>query len=220
MKTLPNDEDIGTLMKDRSLARIWLDLNVFGRKGVRDSKLLTIVLGAVAIANVGYLYFADADRLPEQIRFICLHGFKLTAGTLSFLLAGFVFLLNSSNADLLLTMFRRRHKTTQLDFLRYNTFSLLSLFAEYVFATIVFSGFLIFGQSHGLFSLVRQFVGSPIGDWVVKICFFIVSMLFLLIVIRLKSFITNVYHFAMTGLVLKFAEMETANETAEKQPDD
>ncbi len=123
-------------------------------------------------------------------------------------------MLNSSNADLLLTMFRRKHQDSQLDYLRYNTFT---LFAEYVFATFVFAIVVVFGQTGGLFSVLRNSLPVFIGDFGSKAWFFIVSMLFFLIVVRLKSFITNVYHFAVTGLVLKFAKLEREPDSTETE---
>jgi hypothetical protein len=212
-----NDEDIASLMKDRSLSQIWWKLNFVGRKGVKDSRLLTSVIVAVAIANSVFLWFADPDSLPRQVRFISEQGFRLTSGTLSFLLAGFVFLLNSSNSDLLLKMFRRRHAETKLDYLRYNTFTLLALFAEYVVATLIFALILVYGQAGGLFSILRASVSETLGDAGSKACYFAVSMLFILIVVRLKSFITNVYHFAITGLVLKFDSLESEEKASEKK---
>ena len=212
-----NDEDVSSLMKDRSLSQIWWKLNVGGKKGVKESKLFKHVFLAIAITNLVFLYFADPDSLPTQVRFISEQGFRLTSGTLSFLLAGFVFLLNSSNSDLLLTMFRRKHEGTSLDYLRYNTFTLLSLFAEYVVATMVFAVIIVFGQAGGLFSVLRAAVSESLGDFASKACFFSVSMLFVFIVVRLKSFITNVYHFAITGLVLKFASLENDAESAQEK---
>jgi hypothetical protein len=212
-----NDEDVSSLMKDRSLSQIWWNLNVVGRKGVKESKQLTYVFIAIAITNSVFLWFADPDSLPRQVRFISEQGFRLTSGTLSFLLAGFVFLLNSSNSDLLLKMFRRQHEGTTLDYLRYNTFTLLALFAEYVVATLIFAVILVYGQAGGLFSVLRASVYEPIGDFASKACFFSISMLFILIVVRLKSYITNVYHFAITGLVLKFAILENEEESSKEK---
>ncbi len=62
-----NDDDIAELMKDRSLSRIWWELNCTGRKGVKESRLLKIFVVVISVANFVFLLFADPDSLPSQI---------------------------------------------------------------------------------------------------------------------------------------------------------
>ena len=219
MKNDVEFEDPKTLLQDRSLLRTWWELNVDGRRGIKNSRIVCFILASLAIANVTYLYFAPAKILPDQLRLIASDGFRLTTGTMSFLLAGFIFLLSSSNADLLRIMFHQRHKPSKLDYLRYNAFSLLSLFAEFVFAAIVFACLIAFGQKNGMISMALAQLPIALHDVAIKCGFFFVSMLFILIVLRLKSFVSNVYHFAMTGLAFKIDDMDRKERELEAKGD-
>jgi hypothetical protein len=124
-----------------------------------------------------------------------------------------MFLLSASNADMLSAMFSVKHKETGLDYLRYNSFSLLALFAEFVFGAFLFSLVVVFGQPKGMLPWLVNLMPHDLYIWAIRIAFFVSSMLFILFVLRLKSFVTSIYHFAMTGLVFKFDAMAHESDT-------
>jgi hypothetical protein len=207
------DKDPIELLADRSLFQIWWRLNVTGREGVKDSKAIALLLVVAVTLNFAYLIcYAETDALPEQIRYMALHGLKLATGVLSFLLAGFVFLLSASNADLLYAMYKHEHEGTRLDYLRYNTFSLLALFSEFFAASLLFGIIVVFGQPLGLLPNLLGLVPDSFRDIVLRAGYFVLSTTFLWLIFRLKSYITTIYHFAMTGLVYKFDEMRDAEQ--------
>ena len=201
-------EDPKHLLLDRSLLKMWWRLNVTGRNGVRNSRLIFWAIALLAVIDAFYLFWTEVSVLPEQIRTIALNGQRSLTSVLSFLLAGFMFLISMTNAELLRQMFKHREPGTQLDYLRYNTYSLLSLFAEFIFGVLFFSAIIVFGQSGGGFGKFLSLLPASVHDGILQVAFLITSILFLFFMFRLKTFVTTVYQFAMTGLVFKFDELD------------
>lgn len=210
-------EDPESLLKDISLSKIWYRLNVKGRKGVRNSIWSATFVVLSGLASSAYAYECDAVGIPEQIRFISLHGLKLTTGVLSFLLAGFVFFLSTSHTDLLHSMFRMEEDQTGLDYLRYNTFSLMALFAEFVVGALIFALVVVFGQINGVMPYFLDFFHDSVREAVLRIGFVVTSCVFILLVLRLRTFIINYYHFSMTALVVAFDKIAEEEEKAAEE---
>lgn len=205
---MKNGEDHIDLLDDRSLFRIWKRLNWTGRRGIKESKAGWWFLCCGSICGIAQAFIVDESWISAQVAFISLHGLKLSTGILSFLLSGFVFSLSAANATLLYQLVKVRDEETKLDFLRVETFTILAQFAEFVGATFVFAFFVLFGQPGGLLGTIANYVPDSVELGLKRVALLILNCIVLLLVVRLKSFVTNFYHFAMAALVIRFDDIE------------
>ncbi|QDT83831.1 hypothetical protein [Gimesia chilikensis] len=153
------------------------------------------------------LCLADKSNLPELLSKILEIAFTTSISLLGFLLAGFAFFATIADKKLFFSMAEIPHKESGLSYLKYNFFSFMRVFIEYlVFALISLSLLVVFDKKSGLsewFKVTFQsssFYGYSVDQLLFCLLLSCILGTFIYLLLQLKSFIFNIYHVVMTSI--------------------
>jgi hypothetical protein len=122
-------------------------------------------------------------------------GFGFGTTILAFILAGFTVFSSITKPELFIAMAKTTHDESELSHLKYLFFSFMNVFIHYLAFTAFCLACIIFGDHDGP---LDRIVDVLIDDQFIKrllasFAFYITAIWFCVILIKLKSFIWNVY---------------------------
>lgn len=189
------------LTKEKSLAEIYRSLRTEVRE--QPSNLAIGAAWSLAMALNVFLSTARAGEIAASARALAETGISFASSILGFLLAGFTIFATLSKTDLLLALATVSKKEGGLSYLKLNYFALIEVFIHYIVFVIFCVSVRMFCVPHsGLAMLVDQLPteSNSTKQWLAKIVLWLLSSAFFWIILKLKSFIFNVYHIVMTGV--------------------
>lgn len=131
-------------------------------------------------------------------------GFSLSSQILGFLIGGFAIFATISDSRLMVRLAQTTMPDKSLSVFKTVFYNFLSVFAIYV-ATLSFSLAIKIGSAINVINLYR-YVNSDVCDYILttlnSILFLILSTLIALSVLRLKSFIWNIYQAFLTFMIV------------------
>jgi len=155
---------------------------------------------------------SNFDSIANQLLSLASIAFSTSIGLLGFLLAGFSFFATIFDKSLFFQMAKISHDKSGLSYLKYNFFTFMRVFCEYLVFSIISLLLIAFCQNN---SFCRQWIFDTLSNmnWHHRLRFlaapdiFCISMIFGLfcgsfvyLIMQLKSFIFNIYHVVMTNI--------------------
>jgi len=188
------------LLKEKNLWQIYM-----GCRKLPRNKFNTIGIILTFLLLLAYTIFSPnpVNILATQVRDWADIGINFASSILGFLLAGFTISATVTKPNLLVAMSRIKHESCGLSYLKYNYFSLIEVFIYYLVFVAVCLAVKIFGAPNGLLSNILVYLPDQLA-WVkhliVALGLIFIGTGFFYLILILKSFIFNVYHFVMTGV--------------------
>lgn len=206
------------LFKENSLLKIFLT-SCFKLSPSRFNTATTIILFCIL---AGHVWIAPKDSaIIVIVRTLVEAGLNFSASILGFLIAGFTIFATLTKPSLLIKMYETTHPESGLNYLKYNFFAFLQVFAILLFFLGVCVVVKILGVPDGAFSKLLNYLAEN-NSWmhqdtvkaiVVDVSYLLLGTLFFYSVVSLKSFIFNIYHVIVTSIVW---ELNSADETNDK----
>lgn len=183
-------------------------------RAIKFSKL-NLICGFVAFVAclIACSQAKSATALANHIASLSTASFSTGIGLLGFLLAGFSFFATVGDKRLFFRMAEIPHDDSGLSYLKYNFFTFMRVFIEYLVFTIVTLGLMVaFDKESG----TRQWLATTYGKselaglpadkagTAIMLSALFGSLVYLLM--QLKSFIFNVYHIVMTSIQLELQD--------------
>ncbi|MEK7952797.1 hypothetical protein [Luteolibacter soli] len=197
-----NPDDV---LAEKNLWQIYL-----ASLGIPDSIFNWIVAVLAGVVAGGFAFIQNGEKILEAIQDLANLGFNSAVSLLGFLIAGFTIFAASASPSLLQLMLRKRHKKTQLIYLKYNFFTIVRVFIYFLAFAMFQLCIIAFGKKEGVFqSWATIFeVSEDVRMKLVQATFIMSVMFWAFVMMQLKSFVFNVYHFAMT--MIKAGQIEHA----------
>ena len=207
---LPEPRD---LLKEKSLWDIWKSL----RNALKESPFnKAFLLGWLILVSL-HAGFAVTPRseLLNQCRSLLDLGIGFGSSILGFLIAGFTIFATMSRKSMLLRMASTTHKGSGLSWLKYTYIGLVEVFITYLAFVISFFVLRVLTMSGGGASvLVHQLPGSETpGNALARILFCVIACAWMWTLLKLKSFVFNIYHVVMAGIAWDVSECSPPNPT-------
>lgn len=195
--------DPDELSKEKSL----LAIRMAARK-IPSSRFNRGCVLAAAVLSSGYVLLTriDPSTLAQRTRELADMGFNFTIGILGFLIAGFTVFATITKEELFQAMALVRHGPTGLSTLKYNLFAFMRVFVDYLCFCSYCVAVKIIASPGGPLSEVVGLVpgGGEAKGWMARVGFALTVTLVIYVLIVLKSFIFNVYHFVITNVQWAF----------------
>jgi len=153
--------------------------------------------------------------LLEKVRKWSELGFTFATGIMGFLIAGFTIFATVSDKNLFVMMAKTPHKSG-LSNLKYNFFTLMSVFITYLGFSILCLLVQLLGGTSGFISIIIRLIAEENSFLIVKrflagLAIVVIGTWFFYSLILLQSFIFNIYHIVMTAI-----RWEVENDTQDK----
>jgi len=210
--------DPASLTRETSLTEIYRGL----RSEVKEQPF-NLIIGGVWAATVALnVSFSTAtpSSIAQSARALAETGIGFAASILGFLLAGFTIFATMSKTDLLVGLATHSEKKGRSSYLKLGYFSLIEVFIDYVFFVVICLALRLLCIPHSGFAHLINLVDHALGakSFLCKVALWFVSSGFLWIVLKLKSFIFNIYHLVMTSV--RWEVEKTLNQRADEYVDD
>jgi len=203
--TLPDPSDLRDLLAEKSLWQIYLKSS-----SVLRNQFNCIAIAVAAIALVGFAITNFMSAKPSLVDFRPLFskwadsGIVYAATILGFLLAGFAVLFAVLRPDLAVRLRRVTRPGETLDELKLMFINFAGVFVYYtafVFWCVVY---LVAGGENGPMDMIGRYLSiiSPSVPLAIShLAFVCWGMWFLVLVLKMKSFIYNLYQTLLLGLM-------------------
>ena len=203
-----DQEDFGALFAEKNLWQIFRQSKPFyhnSRFNAWSAILATIVLASFAIADLSGTRFAAYGRLDLSDLFStwAKTGISYAATILGFLLAGFAVLFAVLRPPTVLALRQIKRPGEQLSELKLIFVTFINVFVHYAAFVGWCVVYLIAGGTGGLFDITGRYLAlflPGIRPTIIHIVFVIWGLWFLLLVLKLKSFIYNLYQTLLLGM--------------------
>lgn len=207
---LPEPRD---LLTEKSLWDIWIAL----RKALKENPFNWIFLLGWLIVVVVHAGYATTPRseLLIQSRSLLDAGIGFGSSILGFLIAGFTIFATMSRPAMLLRMASTPHAKSGLSWLKYTYFGLVEVFITYLAFVICFFILRVLTVPGGGSSfLIRQLPGGEETTTIfAKILFCLIACTWMWTLLKLKSFVFNIYHVVMAGIAWDVKESSPPDAT-------
>jgi len=142
--------------------------------------------------------------LLERLNSWAMLGVEFSSAILGFLIAGFTIFATMSNINMLRYMARTRYdKENGISWLKYYFTNFVDIFIYYIYFLIISLFVIMSMHKHSLIIIkIHEYVSSERPF--ILLMLIIIGVSFFYIILQLKSFIFNVYHFVMTSI--RFSE--------------
>jgi len=203
-----NYPDFKELLAEKSLWDIWIKL----RRSIQESRFNKgfILMWAVFVGvHVGFSTLHRSELLTQS-RQLIESGLSFGASILGFLIAGFTIFATMNRPEMLLAMASMPHKKSGLTWLKYAYFSLVEVFITYlVFVVAFFMARILIIQGGGMSALLNLTGISDVSkDWLARILFWLLASTWMWTLLKLKSFVFNIYNVVVTGIAWDAAQRE------------
>lgn len=199
--------DLSSLFAERSLWAVFraakpLYYNGFNR--------LVVIVGAVMIGAFALLNFQGSGPMSaNRIDFRALFSTWMNAGIsyagtiLGFLLAGFAVLFAVLRSQTVLALQQIKRPGEKFDELKLVFVTFVDVFVHYTAFLFWCVTYLIAGAQNGPFDLAGRYLSMltpTLPITITHIVFFVWGMWFLVLVLKLKSFVFNLYQILLLGM--------------------
>jgi len=213
----PKLPEPGDLLAEKSLWAIWSCL----RKSIKENWFnKAFLLGWLVIVSV-HAWFATTPRsdLLSQCRSLLDAGIGFGSSILGFLIAGFTIFATMSRPEMLLRLASTTHKESGLSWLKYTYFGLVEVFITYlVFVISFFVLRVLTVPGGGSSALIHQLPGGDgTSDVLAKILFAVIACAWMWTLLKLKSFVFNIYHVVMAGIAWDVWSKKAKQEASEDE---
>lgn len=163
---------------------------------------LIVFLTSLTLTMYAFSSPITTRSLSNQTREIAEIGFNFSASILGFLIAGFTVVATVPRQSMFHKMAEIIHDGSGLNYLKYNFFSFMRVFIDYLLFCFLCIAIRIFAFPNGpLSDLLDYLPGNEMAKRnVARIGFIILSSSMVYVLLLLKSFVFNIYHIVMTGL--------------------
>lgn len=205
---LPQPRD---LLAEQSLWDIWKCL----RKALKENwfnKVFLVGWLIVVSLHAGFARTPRADLLG-QCRSMLDTGIGFGSSILGFLIAGFTIFATMSRPAMLLRMASTPHEKSGLSWLKYTYFGLVEVFINYLVFVISFFVLRVLTVPGGGSSVLihRLPGGDETSNVLAKILFAVIACAWMWTLLKLKSFVFNIYHVVMAGIAWDVHEKNQSN---------
>ena len=189
------------ITKEKSLGAIWWAY----RKNTPERRANRLLYGVPAVLGIlhSFLGSQSVGQLLSEIRSLADLSVSFAASILGFLLAGFTIFAVMTKPDLFARMATTKYETGQLSFLKQNFFAFIDAFIVYLsFVTFCFA-IHILGAPNGVASTALGQLGGDamaVKRTVARVVLSVEIASLSYTLVKLKSFIFNVFHIVMTGI--------------------
>ena len=198
--------DLSDLFAERSLWEVYRQAKPFYRNRFN---CITMVLGAALLGAFSAAHFVGLRRAAHVVDFSALFsawsnaGLSYTGTILGFLLAGFAVLFAVFRPATVVALRQITRKGETLDELKLIFVSFVDVFVHYMAFLFWCVVYLIAGGQNGPFDLIGGYLStlSPlVPSAIMHLTFLAWGSWFLLLVLKLKSFIYNLYQVLLLGM--------------------
>lgn len=187
----------------RKSPRLWT--NKFNTVVVAATALLLTVFSIMHAAPPAWASYLKDYSLHDTLLNWASLGFTYTATMLAFLLAGFTILGTITKPSLLVKLAEITHPGTKLSELKYTFFVFINVFIQYLAFLATTTAILLFGTKNGPFVLVGELIKVHAGALAFNViqhaALVIIGTWFVLLILKLKSFIYNTYQMVVLAIV-------------------
>jgi hypothetical protein len=194
---LPEPRD---LLTEKSLWDVWIGL----RRALKENLFNKVfLLGWLVVVSI-HAWFATTPRtdLLSQCRSLLDAGIGFGSSILGFLIASFTIFATMSRPAMLLRMASTLHEKSGLSWLKYTYFGLVEVLITYLaFVVSCFVLRVLTLPRGGVIALVYQMPGGEATrDVLAKTLLCIIACAWMWTLLKLKSFVFNIYHVVMAGI--------------------
>jgi hypothetical protein len=193
--------------EDLSREKNLLAIRIAARK-VPSSRFNRACVATAAALSVVYVLLTGVATpvLAQRTRELAEMGFNFTIGILGFLIAGFTVFATITKEELFQAMAVVPHKPTGLSTLKYNLFSFMRVFIDYLcFCSYCVAVKILASPGGPLAEIVGGLPGGAVSKgWLARIGFALTITLIVYVLVVLKSFVFNVYNFVITTVQWSF----------------
>lgn len=174
--------------------------------------LVTVLLALFSTLDVIYprALGRSGFALGETIRMWAAQGFTFTMTIVAFLIAGFTVLTTITKPELFAELAQVPHRQengheTGLTEVEFIFFAFINVFVHYLAFLFVSTVILLFGSTNGPLAMlayaVRSVISTKAFGGCLHVLFVLLGVWFLSLILRLKSFVWNIYQMVLIAIV-------------------
>lgn len=205
--TMSDRADLSNLFAERSLWAVFRSAKPFYHNRFNCT---VAIVGAVLMGAFASLHFVGLGALSaNRIDFRSLFSTWMNTGIsyggtiLGFLLAGFAVLFAVLRPQTVLALQQIKRPGERFDELKLMFVTFVDVFVHYAAFLFWCVAYLVAGAQNGPFDLIGRWlsaVSPTLPSVITHVAFFVWGMWFLILVLKLKSFVFNLYQILLLGM--------------------